>query len=81
MDTKDIIDQLNAKNEAIIELIKVMDKYNLTFTAEVLYSDNGNTGVKFSIEGDFYEDGSPLDYFVKSEEGDLEVSAQDFALN
>ena len=58
-DVNEIIKQMNFKNEALVELIKVMDKYHLSFVSETEYMGNGEIS-RLKVMMDYYEDGEPI---------------------
>lgn len=58
-DVNEIIKQMNFKNEALVELIKVMDKYHLSFVSETEYTEQGEIS-RLKVMMDYYEDGEPI---------------------
>ena len=55
----EIIKQMDFKHNALVELIKVMDKYHLSFVSETEYTEQGEIS-RLKVLTDYYEDGEPI---------------------
>lgn len=73
MDSKCLVNMLNYKNSALVELIQLMEKYRLSFEAE--HASVRDTTV-LRIKGDYFEDGEPLE--LTHQENDGNNSSIDF---
>lgn len=58
-DVNEIIQQMNFKHEALVELVKVMDKYHLSFVSETVYTEQGEIS-RLRVMADYFEDGGPI---------------------
>ena len=59
MDVTEIINRMDFKHDALVELIKVMDKYNLSFVSETEHTEQGEIS-RLRVMADYFEDGDPI---------------------
>ena len=57
------LNRFNKKNSALLELMQVMAKHNITFEAEYL---PGGKNMRIAIKSDIFDDNEPISIFEKS---------------
>lgn len=56
------LNQFDAKNNALRDLIEVMNKHNLSFESSVVWGDSGEM-IQIRIMQDYFKDGEPITIF------------------
>ena len=57
------LNRFNKKNSALLELMQVMAKHNITFEAEYL---PGGKNMRIAVKLDIFDDNEPISIFEKS---------------
>lgn len=60
---EECVNLFNKKREALLELIQLMAKHNITFEAEYL---PGGKNMRIAIKSDIFDDNEPISIFEKS---------------
>ena len=60
------LNRFDAKHNALRDLIEVMNKHNLTFEANIIYSEKGEE-CEIKIMQDYFKDGDPIVLFSKND--------------